>query len=227
MKQFDYETFIAPYKNMLDSSQHRSKCNFFDFVIPRLVEKGKPLYIVETGCMHTDLSQNAGAITMIFADLIKNWTGGKLKTIDISPVAIEKCQHVTREYADCIEYVISDSVEHLKNMPAWETREIDFLFLDSYDLDVFDPLPSAIHHFRELLAVYDNLSRETIVSVDDNFLPGTIVYWNYNDGTQTTFDTKDGMVGKGTLTDRFLRDQGWTRAFTEVIGEGNILTYTR
>lgn len=227
MKEFDYDSFIAPYKELLDPTQHRSRMNFFDFVIPRLVAKNKPLYIVETGCMHTDLSQNAGAITLIFADLIKNWTGGRIKTIDISEEAMEKCKHNTAEFSYFIDYVVSDSVTHLKSMPPWEKSEIDFLFLDSYDLDVFDPMPSYIHHLRELLAVYDNLGYDTIVSVDDNYLPGTIVFWNYINGTSTTFVTGENLVGKGTLTDRFLQDFGWRRAATEVVGEGNILTYTR
>ena len=224
---FDYEKFIAPYKATLHEELHASKMQFFDYVIPRLVTKNTPLSIVETGCMHTPLEQNAGAMTMVFADLLKNHTGGSITTIDISPEAMGRCKIYTRDFSEHINYVVSDSVSYLKNLPFWVAEEIDLLFLDSYDLNVFDPMPSYIHHLRELLAVYDNLSDEVIIGVDDNFLPGTIVHWNWSDGRTEQFDTGNSTIGKGTLIDRFLLDSNWKKVSNDMVGKSNIFTYTR
>jgi predicted O-methyltransferase YrrM len=225
MQNFNYEEFIAPYKKHVDPVQHASKRLFFDSIIPYLVSLDKELTIVETGSMHLPLDWNAGAMTLLFGDLIKNWTGGKLITIDISPESTAKCKELTAEFSDVIEYVTADSVSFLTRLE--EKNKVDLFFFDSYDLNVFDPAPSYIHHFRELLAVYDDISENAIVSIDDNFLPQTTVYWNFASGETAEFDTKDQIVGKGTLIERFLRDQGWKKLSTDVPGMTNIFTFTK
>jgi predicted O-methyltransferase YrrM len=227
MKTFNYEEFIAPYKQSLDPVQHSSRIEFLDFVIPRLVNLNRPINIVETGCMHTPLSQNAGANTLLFADLIKNVTGGQLTTIDISSEAIVRCKVYTLQYSDVINYVHSDSVSYLKSLSDSDKKKIDLLFLDSWDLYIFDPLPSSIHHLLELNAVYDLLKEETIIAVDDNFMPNTLIYWNWENGEQTIFDTKENLVGKGLLIDRFLRERNWKFAFEPKQGISNIFTYIK
>lgn len=212
---FDFESFIEPYrKALLDSG--KSRYHNYEYVIRKLVAKNKPLMIVETGTMWSGLDDNMGAFTLVFADLIKNWTGGKLITIDISEKSINNCKNTTKEFADVIEYVISDSVSYLESMSDSEVASIDYVYFDSYDLFVPDPIPSQLHHYRELAAVYKRLAKDVIVSVDDNFLPNTWVIWNtYNEVGETIdatrYDIGCRLLGKGTLIDCFLLQEGWTR----------------
>jgi hypothetical protein len=229
--QFDSSQFLSKYESLhLENS--RSKKKFYEYVTEKLVSKQKPLRVVETGTMWTRVEENAGSFTLILADLIKNYTGGKIVTIDISEDALNKCKENTLDFASHIEYIKSDSVEYLKKMSIEEIREVDLFFLDSYDLYVPDPLPSQIHHFRELLAFYDNVSEEALIAVDDNFIPGTDIYWNwFNSEGQIshteTFHVEKDVIGKGTLVDRFLREKGWKRLENQYFGENNIFLYEK
>jgi predicted O-methyltransferase YrrM len=232
MNNFNFDEFIAPYKEAIINSG-KSRYHNYEYVIRNLVEKNKPLVIVETGTMWSGMEDNMGAFTLVFADLIKNHTGGKLITIDISERSINNCKETTKEYADVIEYILSDSVSYLKSMTDDEVKEIDYIYFDSYDLFVPDPAPSQLHHYRELDAVYSRLSDDIIISVDDNFLPNTWVEWlSYdNDGNvinRTRYDVGGRILGKGTLIDLFLLQEGWKRYDDFLhIDTVHLLTYER
>jgi predicted O-methyltransferase YrrM len=193
----------------------KSRYHNYEYVIKKLVAKNKPLVIVETGTMWSGIQDNMGAFTLVFADLIKNWTGGKLITIDISEKSINNCKETTKAYADVIDYVLSDSVSYLKGLSDDQVKDIDYIYFDSYDLYVPDPVPSQLHHYRELDAVYSRLSEDVIISVDDNFLPNTWVEWNtFRDGVvidKTRYTVGNRILGKGTLIDLFLLQEGWKR----------------
>ena len=214
MKEFNFEEFIDPYRVDLIKSGPSRYYNY-EYVIKKLVAKNKPLVIVETGTMHSNLEDNQGAFTLVFADLIKNWTGGRLITIDISEKSIENCKKTTKDFAEIIEYVTSDSVSYLESLTDEEVAAIDYIYFDSYDLWLPDPTPSQLHHYRELAAVYKRLSHDVILSVDDNFLPGSWVEWiAYNSNGEpysTRCDIGTRIIGKGTLIDFFLLQEGWNR----------------
>ena len=167
--------------------------------------------------MWINLEQNMGAFTYIFGDLIKNHTGGKLITIDISEKNINSCKEYTKEFLDVIEYVTSDSVTYLESLSDKNVQNIDFFYFDSYDLAIPDPIPSQLHHYRELAAVYKRLKPDVYLAVDDNFLPGNWVEWwtKDNEGNivnKTKYDVGIyRILGKGTLIDHFLLTNGWKR----------------
>lgn len=214
-QNFNLEKFLEPYRKHLEWSG-KSRLYYYERIITKLVNLNRPILVVETGTMWSKLEDNMGAFTLVFGDLIKNWTGGKLITIDISSQNIETCKTTTSEFSDVIEYVVSDSVQYLENMPDELVKKIDFIYFDSYDFYVPDPIPSQLHHFRELMGVYKRLSPEVHIAVDDNFLPNCWVAWNtFNpDGsvaTSTKYDTGPRMFGKGTLIDCFLIQEGWKR----------------
>lgn len=214
-QNFNLEKFLEPYKERLEWSG-KSRLYYYERIITKLVNLNRPILVVETGTMWSKLEDNMGAFTLVFGDLIKNWTGGKLITIDISQNNIDACKITTSEFSDVIEYVVSDSVEYLENMSDELVKQIDFIYFDSYDFYVPDPIPSQLHHFRELMGVYKRLSPQVHIAVDDNFLPNCWVAWNtFNpDGsvaTSTKYDTGPRMFGKGTLIDCFLIDEGWKR----------------
>lgn len=214
MTNFNFDDFIKPYEGYLKKSGfHRLK--YYEHVIKKLIVLNRPILVVETGTMWNNLGDDQGAFTIIFADLIKNYTGGKIITIDISEQHMNLCKENTKNFSAVIEYVVSDSVEYLSNLSEEFVKKIDLLYLDSYDLNFSDPLPSQIHHLRELSAVYHNLSKNVSIAVDDNLMPNCWIEWfiqNEHLGQEKVIiNSYDKILGKGTLVDRFLSDNGWYR----------------
>lgn len=217
MTEFTFTKFIEPYKELLLQSK-TGRLEYYEHVINKLVNLNRPILVVETGTMHTPLtSENQGAFTLIFSDLIKNYTGGKLFTIDISEEHMNNCKINTSGFSEVIEYIVSDSVSFLSSMPTDVVAKIDLLYLDSWDLNMLDPLPSQIHHLRELSAVYHNLSDTVSIAVDDNLMPNCWQEWLFIDGNgnltgqKTKIESGIDILGKGTLVNRFLLDSGWNR----------------
>jgi predicted O-methyltransferase YrrM len=216
MNTFNLETFLSPYKQSLEHTGI-SRLKYYEYVIDKLVSLNKPITILETGTMWAPLEANQGAFTLIFSDLIKNHTGGKLITVDISEEHINNCKSITQKYSDVIEYIVSDSVTYLENLSNEEVNNLDFIYFDSFDLSIPNPVPSQLHHYRELAAVYKRLNPNVILAVDDNYLPGHFVEWiSVNDSGEEVhrefFNIGDyRILGKGTLIDYFLLDNGWKR----------------
>jgi predicted O-methyltransferase YrrM len=215
MKQFNLDEFLAPYREMLEKSG-LIRLRYYEYVIDKLVKLNRPITVVETGTMWAPISENMGAFTYVFADLIKNHTGGKLITIDISEKSIQNCKESTKEFADVIEYVTSDSVEYLESLSDADVEKFDFVYFDSFDFSVPDPVPSQLHHYRELSAIYKRLRNDVILAVDDNFLPNTEIEWITYTGEaephrQLYRSSQYRILGKGTLIDHFLTTNGWNR----------------
>jgi hypothetical protein len=216
MKKFNFDTFIEPYKKSLIDSNSVNRMNYYDYILNKLYLLNRPIIVVETGTMWNGLENNQGAFTLIFADFIKNYTGGKIITVDISTDHINNCREFTKNFSDSIEYVVSDSVSYLKSLDDNFVSKIDLIFFDSYDINLHEPLPSEIHHLRELLAVYDRLSDNVSLAVDDNLMPGSWIEWVVSDNEgnivdRTVIETTNEIIGKGTLINRFLLDNNWNR----------------
>jgi len=216
METFEFKTFFEPYRDLIWKTG-KSRYFFYEYIIKKLVSYDRPIFIVETGTMYSDLENNTGAFTLIFADLIKNWTGGKLITIDISEKHIEACKKITEKFSDVIQYVVSDSVAFLREMNDNEVNQIDLLYLDSWDFYAPDPVPSQLHHFLELNSVYDRLPSHVCIAVDDNLLPNHWLEWiTYaSDGSIINKERYEAgphrIFGKGTLVDCYLMMNGWKR----------------
>lgn len=60
--------------------------------------------------------------------------------------------------------MVADSFELLESN---ECPNVDFAYLDSWDVYPKDPLPAAIHGLDELRALYPNLKSGDLVLVDD------------------------------------------------------------
>ncbi len=233
MNNFEFETFFKPYKDLIWKTR-KSRYFFYEYIIKKLVSYNRPIFVVETGTMWSSLDDNMGAFTFIFADLIKNWTGGKLVTIDISEKNIESCKKTTEKFSDVIEYVVSDSVSYLKNMKDDDVNKIDLLYLDSWDFYPPDPIPSQLHHFLELTSVYERLSPKVCIAVDDNLLPNHWLEWiTYaSDGSIINKERYEAgshrVFGKGTLVDCYLTMKGWTRNNDFLNHESiNLLSYEK
>jgi len=227
----DINKFIKKHEKSLNYSGGGRK-QHFQLIIEKLVALNKPLTIIETGTLWAPLDTPMGGFTYIFGDLIKNYTGGKLITIDINSKHIENAKQSTKEFQDVIEYVTSDSVKHLESMNDNEIEEVDLFYFDSYDFSSSDPIPSQLHHFRELSAVYKRLSKNVILSVDDNLPPGCWMDEIISGGNGKILSKKifhgtppNRWFGKGTLIDCFLTSEGWERINTYDKPSMQVLTY--
>ena len=151
MNNFNFEKFIEPYNERLEWSG-KSRLLYYEYVINKLVNLNRPILIVETGTMWSKLEDNMGAFTLVFGDLISNWTGGKLITIDISEENIEKCREVTKDFSNSIEYIVSDSVKYLELLDDETVKDIN-KFVQNI-AKTYDTAPVRIKEFRKIFDPY-------------------------------------------------------------------------
>jgi hypothetical protein len=159
------------YQKLLSPSHHlnprRDRASSLQIVFEQLEKKkDKNFLIVETGCMRADHGQLAfgddGASTFIFDDFINHYDGEVL-SVDINENNVKHAQGMV---SDKTKISCMDSVEFLWNLSS--SKKIDFLYLDSYDFDPENPIPSQLHHVKELCSVMKNLKKGTIIAVDDH-----------------------------------------------------------
>lgn len=128
----------------------------------------RPVGIVETGCMRKDHDWGDGKSTLLFTKYAACHPGTLVYSVDLDPSAVALCRRIVGEAA---RLHCGDSVAFLKSLadrPPADLAAIHLLYLDSYDLDFDNPLPSAIHHLKELAAITPLLAAETLVVVDDS-----------------------------------------------------------
>ena len=162
---FVYKFFISPRLDKPENSINRirNRRTTFDYILQDLHNKNN-LVIVETGCMRADHGNLAfgddGCSTLIF-DLLARSTGGQNYSVDIS---IKNINHA-KKYCKNTIFSNSDSINFLKDFDLKNT--IDLLYLDSFDFDPSNPIPSQKHHLAEIQAVYDDLKEGCLILIDD------------------------------------------------------------
>ena len=172
------------------SNPIRDRATSFSIIFELLDKKvEKDFLIVETGCMRRDHGNLAfgddGASTYIFDDFI-NFYDGEVHSVDICKENVDYANELTsnKTTVHC-----QDSVDFLWNLPK---KQIDFLYLDSYDIIRENPHPSQLHHVKEMCAVIDKLGKGSIICIDDH----------------DAFFTGDGKIAKGTYVKDFMDDIG-------------------
>jgi hypothetical protein len=123
----------------------------------------RPL-IIETGCLRIPGNwEGDGQSTFMFDALIRA-QGGACFSIDILAVSIETAR---RACSSAVNLICNDSVAALYTLSQLLRGPAALVYLDSYDVDVGNPMPSAIHHALELAAARPLLGPGTLVCVDD------------------------------------------------------------
>ena len=168
----------------------RDRASSFEIIFELLDQKeDKNFLIVETGCMRRDHGNLAfgddGASTYIFDDFI-NFYDGEVHSVDICEDNVNYANELT---SDKTTVHCQDSVDFLWNLPK---KQIDFLYLDSFDIIRENPHPSQLHHVKEMCAAIDKLGKGSIVCIDDH----------------NAFFTNDGKIAKGTYVKDFMDDIG-------------------
>ena len=202
-----------------------SRLKFINKVYYYFASLKRPINILETGCGHYNHTDKFATMTYIFANILNSLNGGSLLTIDINEDNLNKCKEITKNLSHIINYKLGDSLDVLKNLDEQYIKSLDLIILDSYDLNLFDPNPSAIHHLRELLAVYDKLNKNCLIAIDDNYPPWSWVQWNWDDGRSEIFETKDKLIGKGMFCDDFLIKNDWIRDTSIICPGHNVFLY--
>jgi len=124
---------------------------------------------VETGGSH---KWNDGKVGIYFAYL-STITGGKFSSVDIDPnIADKVIESYTNLHLNHTHY-INDSIEFLKNLDYIP----NLVHLDSWDVNLKNPLPSALHGWREFEAIEDKMPIGSIIVIDDNWYEGNWVEW--------------------------------------------------
>ena len=91
----------------------------------------------------------------------------KVYTVDINPRATEVCRSVV---SDNVEIHTGDSVKYLiELLPKLkkEEQKISLFYLDSFDVDWQSSDRSAAHHLKEITAIINYISEETLIVIDD------------------------------------------------------------
>jgi len=211
------------YNKLIDGYFGESRALFIEKTFNHLLSLNRPIKILETGCQHTD----GFGFTSLFGDLIKNYTGGELLSIDLDLNHIQKSKEINKDYLNVIDFVCGDSVQVIKSLSNEFINSVDLFILDSYDLNICYPIPSFTHHLKELLSFIDRVNKNTWIAIDDNYMPDTWIEWITEGGAKKEIiQTGDKIIGKGTYCDVFLKDNAWTRDEEVIIsGDRNIFLY--
>lgn len=105
-----------------------------------------------------------GQSTIVFDFLAQQHEQGAVLSIDIDQKALTTAEI---QCSDRTKFMCADSVYALSNTDHELLDMCGLLYLDSFDLDIQNPWPSAIHHLKELTAVYSNLPIGCMIVVDD------------------------------------------------------------
>ena len=150
------QRFDQRFKLHLEGSQ---RVKAMQFIWDYLVSLGKPIVIVETGCVRLEDNWSGDGQSTRLWDWMVSELGGMLTSIDIDPRAIDTAIRL----APHCHGIVGDSLEVLQDLR--NKKHIDLLFLDSMDLD--GTLKPATHHLLELSKCWDELKPGAIIAVDD------------------------------------------------------------
>ena len=178
-----------------DLANHICK-NTFVTALSALDEK--PAVIVETG------SSAWGSNSSQLFDRYVHEFGGEFFTVD---VRMQPMLQLRKILGPASTAVCDDSVRFLHRWyQEHGAKSVDFVYLDSWDLELIDPLPAAIHGLREFLAVRPCLRDGSIVLIDDT--PLDLSYFKKDDvDLARDFILQTGMLpGKGSLVLKLLAD---------------------
>jgi len=158
----------------------------FAVIFDRLDRHPRPL-IIETGCLRVPNNWAGDGQSTFQFDWYARERQGSVFTIDINPASIDSAR---RACSGTTSTILNDSRPALHALGQNSARFASLLYLDSFDLDLSDPMPSAMHHATEMMAARGLIGEGTIICVDDFDVPPL------------------GAGGKGLIVDQFMASVG-------------------
>ena len=141
-----------------------ARADAFAAITSHLEQLGRPVTIVETGCLRQENNWGGDGQSTIVWDQFVQHVGGRVYSVDLDPKAAALANSLT---SDQTRVEANDSVAYLTHL-ATLGLQVDFLYLDSFDIDWDDPEPSMKHHEKELVVARPMLRSGAIIAVDDN-----------------------------------------------------------
>jgi len=166
--------------------------------LKELIDQNKSYYIfVETGCAAH------GTKSTLLWDKFVNCFGGQVLSVDLNKKAVNITNNQTSNKTTVFH---SNSLVYLPTI----TDKIDFLYLDSYDVDFLNPYLSAKHHLKEFNCIKHLLHEGSIVLIDDTPVsPEWLDGGKYSPIYHKLKKQFNGtMAGKGSLVSQELEKMG-------------------
>lgn len=151
----------------------------------------KDLIILETG-----IASAGTQSTYLFNEYIRKY-GGRFWSVDLNKYLVDShsgnmCPGTTLVHDDSVSFFNS----WINSNP---TLNPNVIYLDSYDLDFYNPHPSAMHGLKEYLAILPSVKKNTLLLIDDT--PSN-PYWLDTRGELYTnmieyYKNNNNLPGKG------------------------------
>ena len=140
----------------------------FATLFQALTRHARPL-IIETGCLRSPGNWEGDGQSSFMFDALARDRQSQFLSIDL---LVESIDTARRACSSAANFICNDSVAALHALSQLMRGPAGLLYLDSFDVDAANPLPSAIHHAMELTAARPLIGPGTIVCVDDYCLGG-------------------------------------------------------
>jgi hypothetical protein len=140
--------------------------------------------------------------TLLFSDYVEAF-GGEFWSVDLR---MKPLVSVRRSVSGRTVLTCGDSVRFLHRwvVANQSNRKVDFVYLDSFDLDVSNPYPAALHGIREFFAIRPALQAGSLLLVDDTPASPSDCTKGMREPAERFMATEGVMPGKGMLIDRYL-----------------------
>ncbi len=117
----------------------------------------KNLVILESG-----IASRGTQSTYLFNELVRKY-GGQFWSVDNDPKLVATHRG---NMCPATQLICDDSVAFFKRWTA-ENHRADVIYLDSYDLDFYNPEPSGNHGLAEYNALIPAIDKDTLMLIDD------------------------------------------------------------
>jgi len=196
-----FEQFNGEWGQLLGLRRHTFR-KAFDFLANK---RPSGHLIVETGCARQANNWAGDGQSTYLFDRFASESTGQVFSVDIDPHA---CAYARSLVSAATTVATEDSVPFLRRLGrdlVKAGRHVDLLYLDSFDCDAANPIPSAVHHLKELCAIMPALGPQTLVMVDDAFRTLQAVCAGSAD---YSIIADHGIAGKATYVAQFFRQIG-------------------
>lgn len=150
-----------------------------------------PSLIIETGTSAWGCDSSR-----LFDSFVKKF-GGEFHSVDLR---VEASLWLQYQVSNRTKFHVKDSVEFLNlDLPKLISRKIDLLYLDSFDLDWSNPMPSAKHCLEEFNGALPFLSSGSYVLIDDTPEDLKRIPVEFHDEAIKFKKEYDQLPGKGSL----------------------------
>lgn len=188
------ETHFSTY-----SDQHHPCRSTLTLALEAL--KQVPATIVETG------SSAWGTNSTLLFDAYCSSFGGQCHSVDIR---LDPMLQLHKLASNSTTLYCNDSVSFLRKLNLANDK-IDLLYLDSWDVDWADPIPSAIHGLNEYLTAIRNLQPGALILIDDTPKDLATLQKVQPHATASFINFQDRFgfaPGKGALVKRLIESTG-------------------